>query len=46
MLLALRARLTIDARLHDSKPAVYVPVRIVYVRSIRASGTPIVKTPR
>jgi hypothetical protein len=46
MLLALRATLTIEARLHDSKPAVYVPVRITYVRSIRASGMPVVKTPR
>lgn len=46
MLLSLHATLTIDARLHERKPAVYVPVRITYVRSIRVSGLPVVKTPR
>jgi hypothetical protein len=46
MLLALHATLTIDAHLHDRKPAVYVPVRITYVRSLRAAGLPVVKTPR
>ncbi|HEY2473423.1 MAG TPA: hypothetical protein VGI19_01345 [Candidatus Cybelea sp.] len=47
MLLALRATLTIDARLHQNKPAVDMPVRITYLRSIRASaGPPLVKTPQ
>lgn len=37
MLLALRATLTIDASLHQGKPAVTVPVHVIYRRSIRAS---------
>ena len=35
MLLALSARLTIDARLRQSHPAVFIPVHITYSRAIR-----------
>jgi hypothetical protein len=35
MLLALNARLTIDARLRQSHPAVFIPVHITYNRAIR-----------
>jgi hypothetical protein len=47
LLLALRATLTIVARLSEGEPPVLVPVRIVYRRSIRA-GTPqtALRTPR
>lgn len=37
MLLALNARLTIDARLRQSHPAVFIPVHITYRRAIRVS---------
>ncbi len=35
MLLALSARLTIDARLRQDHPAVFIPVHITYLRAIR-----------
>jgi len=44
VLLALSVRLTLDARLSQNKPSVSVPVRITYLRLIRAQ--PPSKTPR
>lgn len=48
LLLALQVTLTLDATLRDRETGIAIPVKIVYRRSLRASGTPegdLVKTP-